>query len=211
MASDPQYDETFQPQPPPKQGMSTGVKVLIILLCIFGGIALLCCGGMIYVGYKFKNAASEDPTVVKEVTKKIADIDIPPNFHPVRSIDVSFWMKMRVVVYETKGRTGTLLLMEFSVPNASEQDMRQSLNQQGQGQNVRNLQIKKTETKPFKIRGQDVEFTFAEAVESKSKVAYRQVKGAFPGKEKGAVMLMLQVQEKEYNEAAVVKMIKSIK
>jgi hypothetical protein len=212
MASDPQFDETYQPEPPPKRGMSTGMKVLIILLCVFGGFALLCCGGGVYMAYKFKNAFSEDPVVVKDVTKKIADIDIPASFHPVGTMNINmFFMKMRFVVYETKAKTGMMMLMEVSAPNASEEDLRRSLNQQGQGQNVRDLQVKKTETKTFTIRGQKAEFTFSEAVEPKSKAAYRQVKGSFPGRDKGAVMLMLQVPEKEYNEAAVVKMINSIK
>lgn len=212
MASDPQYDEQFQPEPPRKQGMSTGVKVLLILLCIGGVFALLCCGGVVYFAYSFRNAMSEDPVVVKEVTKTIADIDIPPNFEPAVSMDINvFTVKMRFVVYQTKNKSGTLMLMEMAVANASEEDMRQSMNERGQGQNMKKLQINKTETKTFKVRGKDVPFTFAEAVDKKTKTEYEQVSGKFPGKDNGVVMLVLQVPKKDYNEDQVIKMIKSIK
>jgi hypothetical protein len=211
MASDPQYDEPFQPEPPQKRGMSSGTKVLIILLCVFGGMALLCCGGVVYFAYKVRNAVSEDPAVVRSVANDIAEIDIPPKFEPVASMNFSMVMKMRFAIFQTPGKTGTLMLMEMAVPNASEEDMKQSMSQQGQGQNMRDLVVKKTETKTFKVRGKDVTFYFSEAVDEKTKAPYRKVHGTFPGKDGGAVVLVLQVPEKEYNEGEAVKMIKSIK
>lgn len=220
MSSDSQYDERFDPEPPPKKGMSTGIKVLIILLCVFGGIGLLCCGGVVYIGFQFKNGFSEDPETVVSVTKKIAEIEIPATFSPVASVNFDFWFfpaKVRMVIYQAKDQGGVLTLMEMVIPGAAddkaqEQQFRQNMKQQGQGQNIRDLTIKKSVQKKFTIRGEEIAFTFAEAVDEASKEKFRQVRGVFPGKEKGsAVMLMLQLREKQYKEAEVVKMIKSIK
>ena len=197
------------------------MKVLIILLCVFGGIGLLCCGGAIYVGVQFNNSASEDPETIATVTKKIADIEIPATFRPVMSVNVDFWflpmMKVRMVIYQTTDQTGSLTMMEIVVPSAAddkaqEKQFRQQMKQQRQGQNIRDLTIKKSVNKKFTIRGEEITFKFDEAFDEVSKQKFRQVSGVFPGKEKGsAVMLTLQLREKQYKEAEIVKMIKSIK
>ena len=223
MAFESQNDETFDPEPPKKKGMSTTAKVLITLGCVFGGFLLLCCGGVMYTGYQARNAVSEDPTVVAEVTKEIAEIDIPPQFQPKVSMNMDFWfmpVKMRFVVYHTRGNTGSLTLMEFVDPNAKEGEfgprdrdqVRQQMRQQNQGQNVRDLDIEKSHTRRFQIRGKEVAFRFAKAVDPQTKTAFRQVRGAFPGRIKNSrVVLVLQLPEDEYNEDRVVRMIESIK
>ena len=80
---------------------------------------MLCCGSGIYVVMQFKNSASKDPATIASVTKKIAEIEIPSTFTPTMSINIDFWfvpmMKMRMVVYQTKDKTGSLTLMEIVV------------------------------------------------------------------------------------------------
>ncbi|MFQ5730428.1 MAG: hypothetical protein ACE5KM_00590 [Planctomycetaceae bacterium] len=199
--------------------MSTGSKVVIVLLCVFGGIGLLCCGGLIYVGVQFQNSTSKDPAVVAEVTKKIVEIDIPKTYQPRASVNVDFWfipmMRMRIVVYEGQGG-GSLTMMEVVNRMGGGDDDRkkfkQQMRQQGQGGNVRDLDIKESETREFTIRGQKARFSFRKGVDRETKVDFREVNGTFDGKSEGSVVvLMLQTPEEHYDEKAVVKMIRSIR
>jgi len=241
MASDPQFDDQYdefgepQPRPPQKKGMSTGVKVIIILACSIFGIMLVCCGvGYFLVVYPLQNAASNDPTVIAEVTEEIAEIDIPPGYRPKMSLNLKIadsWLlrqipdmqkidRIRFVVYDTGTEKGVFILMEIvgeevrleQFGKAQEQQMRRQMEQQQGDQKMRRVNVQDSEIKVFKIRGKKRQFTLAKGVDQETKQTYRQVSGTFAGKSKNAVVFfMLQVPEDQYKEAEVVKMIKSIK
>ena len=93
-------EELEQPAYEQKQGMSTGVKVLIILLCVGGGSFVLCCGGGIY-WFSSNFNASVDPAAVEEVTAEIAEIEIPDGFQPMQSVsfNMGFFLIVSSAIY----------------------------------------------------------------------------------------------------------------
>ena len=214
-----QFDSRQQPRKP-KQGMSSGMKVLIVLLCVGGGMFVLCCGGGIYVVVKVANSEKHTPEEVIAITNDIVDIEIPAGFKPRvpqggLDLDMIF-MQMKVVAYTPTDVDGILKIKEMNVFGANSEDqepkmrrtMRQPMGNQDFGE--KELILNKTEPRAFTIRGKEVNFKFAEAEDPDTGTAYRQVSGFFPGKE-GTVLLMLQIEEEGYDEEAVVKMIESIK
>ena len=208
--------EDWKDENPQKKPMSTGLKVALILLAAGGVLMLVCCGGMAFVVNKVKNNISEDPAVVRARTKDVTDIEIPDDFQPVMSMDLII---MKMFVYETKkqdGQTkkhdGMLMIAElhqnFAKDQNAEAQMKDAMNKQGKGQP--DLDIIKSETREFEIKGKPASFKFSEAQDPKTKKEFRQVTGSFPGKA-GTAMLVLQVPANEYDEEEIVEMIESIK
>ena len=211
---DDQFDSRERPRKT-KQGMSSGMKVLIVLLCGFGGLFVLCCGGGIYVVVKAANSATEVPEEITAITQDIVEIEIPEQFVPEQGIDLNMiFMKMKMVSYTLTDANGKLMIMEMNIsgvpPEDQEPQMRQQIRSKNFGEKELIVNEEKIETRTFTIRGKEVDFQFAEAEDPQTKTAYRQVSGVFPGKQ-GTAFLMLQIEEEGYDEDAVVKMIESIK
>lgn len=191
--------------PPRKPGMSTTTKVLLILLIVFGGLFLLCCGGGFY--WWQQQEMTEDPERIRELTRQIAEIEIPGNFEPNKAMSVNvFVVEMKMAFYKPAETEGMLVLGEFTGEAIGQAQLRQSIEQQDTG---RELQIQSTETREFTIRGKTVEFRFAEAEARETGTAYRQIQGTFPT-EDGTGYLLMQIPEEHYDEEAVVQMIESI-
>ncbi len=208
---DPWSDELYPPQ---KSGMSTGMKVLILLLCLGGGCMLLCCGGIVYIWSQIEWTQG-DPVAAARAAAEIASIDVPDQFQPTDSMKMEFpfgLMRMKVVSYKSTAGEGGLVLTEMQIANVPLQEQEAQFRQQlrEQGIDDRQLVVKESKSRTFKIRGRQVTFLFAQAKDAQSGAAFRQVSGTFPGKE-GTAFLLLQIEEKSYDEEAVVKMIKSIK
>ena len=217
---DDQFDDRFDSRQRPrktKQGMSSGIKVLIVLLCAGGGMFVLCCGGVIYIASNATNSMAESPEEVIAITQDIVEIEIPEQFVPQDGLDLDMiFMQMKIAAYSSTEADGMLMLMEMKVsgltPEEQEPEMRKAMRQQMGNQNFgeKELDLKKTETRTFTIRGRDIDFQFAEAEDPETGVAYRQVSGVFQGKG-GTAFLMLQIEEEGYDEDVIVKMIESIK
>lgn len=209
------------PNPEPKKrGMSGGMKLLLVLGGLGGFCMLLCCGGIAFLGYKARNMITTDPATIRERTQEIATIEVLPGFKPVQGMDVIF---MKLVVYQgEQGDNSALLLMEF---NSSMMDqgkgqkelrdqmldqMHQQQAQHGGGAGPdTDIEVEESETRFYTIGGRKNEFLFTKG-KSHSGKAMRQVTGTFPTA-KGVAMLMLTVPEENYDEAAVVKMLESIR
>ncbi|KAA0137092.1 hypothetical protein FYZ48_16815 [Gimesia chilikensis] len=208
-------DDQFKPEEysaPPKQGMSSGVKILLILLALGGIGMLLCCGGIFYAVRNVKAKVTENKQEITEIQNEIATINIPEYFVPQMGMSADvIGKKILMAIYEEKEKDGGLVLMSFGLPNDGMVDMnkefRQNLKQQNQNQ--RELKIDKTEQKEFEINGEKVEFTFAEGTDKNDK-RFHQVMGVFPGKT-GATFLFLQIASDKYNAEDIENMIKSIK
>ena len=207
---DPERDQ-WEERPARRPGMSTGAKVLIVLLSIAGLAVLLCCGVGLWVWSTGTFEVVETPEAAAETTQEIVSIEIPETFQPKQSMNMGLLgYGFEMAIYETEGGEAGLVIGEMrGLPagNAQpEMQMRQALQQQdGQGE----LKVNRTETREFEIRGQDVRFEFAEAVDDAGK-EFRIVSGGFPT-EDGQGFLLLQVPVEEYNEEVVVEMIESIK
>ncbi len=209
--------------------MSSTAKVLLVLGSIAGVVMLLCCGGGVYLFYKAKDMVSMSSSApdVKQRTDEIVQIDIPTDFVPAQAFKftVPNVMSMKWAIYK-KGASdqSILMLMEMNQAGMAAkggadakqqrdqmlQAMRQQQGQQGGGTIKTPIHEESRESRVFTINGEKVEFDFIKGTRPVGGGAVRQVVGVFPGKE-GVVMLMLLVDESEYDEAAIVKMIKSIR
>lgn len=201
--------EEFSAQP--KKGMSTGVKVLLILMGIGGICALLCCGGIFYAVKQSEFKMTEKKDEIIEIQNEITQITIPNSFKPQAGMSMNIMgTSVRMAMYEEESKQGALVLMSLGIPDDGmvdmEQEFRKSMRQNNQNQ--RELNITKTEQREFTIKGQKVNFDFAEGTDQNDK-KFHQVQGVFAGKN-GPAFLFIQIAAKNYNEEQIVKMIESI-
>jgi len=164
MSNDNFYSEEndFQPEEfsaQPKKGISTGVKVLLVLsgaglLCM-----LLCCGGLFYVAKQADFKMTEKPAEIIDIQNDITNITIPATFKPQAGMSVNVvGTRIRMAIYEEENKQGALILMSLGMLDDGmvdmEQEFRKSLKQQNQNQ--RELNITKEEQREFTIKEQKV-------------------------------------------------------
>lgn len=219
MSNDNFYSEENDPlseefSAPPKPGMSSGVKILLILLGVGSLCMLLCCGGLFWAAKQtdFSMEVTEKKDEIISIQNEITDITIPETFEPQAGVSFNILGKgVRMAIYNQASKQGMLTLISFSIPDDGmidmEKEFRNSLNQQNQNQ--RELKITNSKPREFTIKDKKVNFTFAEGTDANDQ-EFRQVTGVFPGKN-GPAFLMLQVLAEDYNEEEIVKMIESIK
>lgn len=203
----------------PPVGMSGTTKLLLILGGIAGLAVVACCGGGVFLSYKFQDMASSDPEKIRATAAEIVDMEIPPGFKPAQRMDMFGFMKLVIFTAEEKQpgknqEASMLMLSAVSNPAGNDDQqqratMRQQLEAQSrQGNN--NLKVLKSTTREFKIRGGKSEFEFVEAEDQATRKKVRQVIGSFPAKS-GTGMLILVVPEEQYDEQAAIRMIESIR
>ena len=202
--------DPWEERPAKRPGMSTGAKVLIVLLSLAGLVVLLCCGIGLWIWSTGTFEVVQTPDAAIETTREIVSIDIPETFKPKQSMKMGlFGVGFEMALYETEDGAGGLVIGEMKgVPagNAQpEMQMRQALQQRdGQGE----LKVNRSETRELEVRGQSVRFEFAEAVDDAGN-EFRLVSGAF-ATEDGQGFLLVQMPAESYDEEAVVEMIESI-
>ena len=206
---------------PPRVGMSTPVKVLIILCVVFGGLAVVCCGGMAILGpmfaSKMKESVSDNPQQIAAKTAEMAQIDVPAVLAPKASFDMKIpftdQRMMLWVVYADQNSDSMLMLFAMGdmLAKQNQDQMRQSIDQSLQQQNMRQEQItiERTSTKERQINGQPATFTIQHGKGKDSQTERIQVSGVFQGKT-GPVMLMMNVDAQKIGEEEIVKMLDSI-
>ena len=209
-------------QPPPRPGMSTRAKVLMWLGIVFVTLLVLCCGGVILVGYLMHSyvakAISKDPVTIAAVTDQITRIEIPDGLQPQFSLDMEIPFSgerfMVGVMYADEGSESALLLMAMGGAFGSQDQARmqqsfdQALRQQGM-QEQEGLAIEQSYQKQTEIRGQPATFTIAKGRGTESQTPRIQDTGSFQGKT-GLVMLIFNADAEKFSEQQVVEMIDSI-
>jgi hypothetical protein len=220
--------DDFQGEGPTKQGMSSTAKVLLILGSIAGVCLLVCCGGVAVVGWKFQgafknfaeNLTTKDPNEIRARTAEIVHIDIPDAFPPMQAFDL---MVMKQIIYGKPNGGSMIVIVEINRQmqggqtaagaKQQRQEILRQMRQQHQGQQPGNINAEmneeSNETREFTINGEKVPFEFIKG--SANGAPTRQVVGVFAGRNGTTIMLMLMAPESEYDEAAVVKMIESIR
>jgi hypothetical protein len=202
--------------------MSTGTKVVLILLIVFGGLALLCCGGGVLAFVYFNKSVSADPKVIGQVTQQIARIDIPAALKPTGSFDMKVpFTGQRIitgVVYIDNSSNSSLFLAALGAQGSqtNRDQMRRQMEQsfRQQGFNVQADQPGDWEShgyeKEIEVRGQKATFQFTQRKEAKTGATRIDVVGTFPGDE-GPTMLILSADTKVVSEEQAVQMLQSIK
>jgi len=194
----------------PKTGKSGVVKVLLILLAVVVVAGVLCCGAGVWWFSTMK--PTEDPVKVRAQTAEIIDIEIPDSFQPAVAMNMNmFVVTMQITMWQGPGN-GMLMVAQAQGPQGAdqaqmEQQIGQSMRQQNMGQQ---LNVKESETRTISVEGKDVDFSFAKATNANDNSEWRQVTGAFPGKN-GTAFINLQQPAESFDEDAVVKMLESIK
>ena len=208
------------PSPPPPRGMSTGVKVLLIVGIIFFVLVLLCCGGLFLIGRHFAQEVSYDPVVVKATTDKIAQIEIPELLKPKASMDLKVpivnktIMKMATYADDTGKSTLKLAAMGDMFAGQNEAQMRASIDQSLQQQGVNNerpeqIQNGDISTKDVQIGGKTAKFTIIKGQGTTTHSPRIQVNGGFQG-HSGPAMLILDADAEKLTPEKVNAMLESI-
>lgn len=207
----PTNEEGPQGELAPPKSKSNVAKILLIVLAVFVIGAVLCCGGAALIGWlaePIKTTQNADEVVAQ--TAEIVAIDVPDEFHPAIAIDMNmFVVQMQMAFFEAPGR-GVLMIAQAQGQGANEAQMEQQLRQNMQQQNLGEpVTVQETQTKPISIDGQDVIFQFSTATSNNDGSEWKQVSGAFAGKN-GTAFLMLQQPTESFDEAQVTSMLESI-
>lgn len=222
--SSPDQDGNF---PPPRQGMPTWAKVLLVL-GVMGGIGMIVCCGifsvMMYGGYQMaSNAFSTDPQVVAQRAQEIAQIEIMEGYQPKLSVDmkvpVTNQLLAKCALYARDEVHGVLLLaqagreMVGDDPQQIYKHVREFLQEEVQADN---MDITSTEEREFAVRGEPAKFEMARGTTTVKKnneektVEFVRLLGSFPGQGDQPAILMLVEKADTFDEAAAEKMISSI-
>jgi len=196
--------------------------MVLIALGIAGILAgLVCCGGFGLMGYYFKNAVSDDPTVIAELAKGIAELDIPETLEPVVSVNFtkpfSDEQLMAGVVYADEsansifvlGSVGRLLEGSGQSPEQFMEQIEDALDDQDVQQELNVDEWERTE-REIVVRGQPTTFQFATGEDVEQQRQYIQVTGTFEG-ENGQAMIMFIGDAEKYSEETVVEMLESVR
>jgi hypothetical protein len=205
--------DQWEGEPPPKPGMSGGMKAFLILVAVLGTCCLLCCGVVGFFAYQMRPKISQTPADVNAARDEIAKINLPAGFEPKNMVKIdNFMISMIVVEYHNAAVNGeiTLAQMQIKIGEAAQRDqaMRQQLDRQGMS-GPKNLSNAKIESKTIKIKGQECNFTFKQGTEPGTKRKMRQVSGVFEGSH-GPVMISIEMDESAFKEDAIVKMLEGI-
>lgn len=212
-------DQVFTAEAPQRSGcgriffIGSGCGCLLLLV--------VCCGILGVGAYSVPKMASMDPVRVKEVREQIAEVQIPEEFTPAQSFDLTIPVLDQKMltwsVYEGRDDSGVLVLAEFGRSMAATVDdaireLENSLAQQGTAPKELEINEDETDKQEFVIRDQPSEFIFAKGKEKDSDDdrEYWFVTGTFPGREGKAVLLLIVDAEKLSREQ-IVELIQSIK
>ncbi|MEO1996111.1 MAG: hypothetical protein ABGZ17_12635 [Planctomycetaceae bacterium] len=204
-ASDPMDDLIGRPQ---KSGMSTWLKVLLVIFGVFGLVCCGCCGGAWY-WFSQQELDMDNPAGARAVAQEVLKQSVPEDmFEPKGSLDFSFFslFEMKMGLFEAKNGDGVLMIMKMAVPQqpGQEEQFEQALRGQS-AQNSKRLVIESSETKTLKLKGiGEVAFQFSKGKETSTNKDYREIQGVLPSPGGGALFL-LQMEDEIYDEAAIIE------
>jgi hypothetical protein len=199
--------------------MGTGAKVLLTLGAVLGVLLLLCCGVVGFFAYSVRHSIATDPAAIRDITAKIATIDIPAQFGPVMAIDnfsipgtgVSF----SVAVYAENPAGNTIMLgavkgkdIEHTPQEQLERQLKQTTANQPGG--AKQITVEQTHQRKINVRGKPVSFTFSTGKEVQSGKPWLQASGMFQS-ESGMTMFMFSGDASKYSEDQVAQIIESIR
>lgn len=210
-------DEDFLEESlPPKRGMDTTTKVVLIMLTV-GGVGLfLCCGGLMlggwFVARSVSNSITMNPPDVRKATAEIADIEIPGEFEPKQSMRLDM-LGMKMAMYGKPDSPEPQIIimqsrfMSDSMDEQRKKEMMDSMRQQA-GVSASDDGESAGEVRDIEIDGKKVPFQFNTVKQNGRQT--QQIMGLVPLKS-GMVMIMVIIPEEQYDEETVLQMLKSIR
>lgn len=209
---DPYLNQPFRNE---SSGMSTGMKILLGVLG-FGFLCFcICCGGVLYFSWNIQKnfQATDDPAEIEVIRKEFLDIDIPADYTAKNGFKAgAFGISGKMVMYQGKGVGDSLVLMHGEGGPMNEKDFKFEMNEQDQqgGPDEPEIEILEEEEREFTIDGKQVTFKFSKAKDKDSGKEFRRITGAFTS-DGGFNTIIFTASEENWDEAAAVKMIESIK
>jgi len=198
------------PLPAKKKKMS-GCMFASLILGGLGVVGLVvCCGGVVALGYMFQPTVSKVPDEVAAAGKQILNITVPPEFTGEESISMdNFVFTMRIAQYRHKEGKGNLMMGAFRVklgdPNQAKMQQgqfREPLQQQHFGQIV----VKKSDSIEVTIDGQKVSVTISEGTNQQTQkevhmVSFDFVHGSDP------TFFVMSLDDDVWDQDAVIQML----
>lgn len=203
----------FEEEVPPKKGMSTTAKVVLVMLGVGGVALLLCCGGLFGAGVWLQRTVQQaqitDPDQIEEVAQQIASIRLPEEYHPQMGLQFPI-LGMRMAIFtRTDSPQSMAMLMENTMSmNSSDPAQRdQMMSQMKQQMGMQGADLSQTEVREIEVAGQKVPFQFGTL--TKNGVKLTQVIGFVPLK-KGMVMVSIAAPVDEFDDDEIVEILQSI-
>ncbi|MCH7987637.1 MAG: hypothetical protein IID46_00645 [Planctomycetes bacterium] len=198
------------------------MKVLIVLLCMGGGMFVLCCGGVIYIFSSVAKGVSNSPEDARRITQEIVEMDVPDRYTPMQSFEIEkipflpFIPSTKGAIYQG-GEQNILMIFEIDIPAEDlgpdgTEEMRRAIEQQQGAQSLPQIEVdeQETEIRQYEIQGEQVDVIFAKGIDPETQQAMRQVTAVFSS-ENGVVMILLVATEEFYDEDEIDTMFKSMK
>jgi hypothetical protein len=169
-----------------------------------------------------QQAFSEDPEKVREVTKSVVEIDVPPPLEPKASIDFTLPIAnkkmMTMVIWgdglkEDKEPESVLILFQMDKDFANREALKAQFEMQMHQQNRKEWQeaeLENEETIEVEINGSPAQFTFGKGKRKGKDKEVWQAMGAFDGKG-GPAMLFMQLDAEKFSEEQARGTINSMK
>lgn len=159
-------DDLFRPegeQPREKQSSGCGLRFVLIMLAVAGGMTMLCCCGIGISLYSMAPTFENNPVTAKANLDELIDIELPETYKPEAAInmDVFSFVKVRGSFMEIDDNGGVLIVAGLSGQLAQNQDFFDKISEEIKKEaNDSEMEVLSTEVKEFEIGGKPVEFTF---------------------------------------------------
>jgi hypothetical protein len=184
----------------------------LIGIGIVGILCVIACGVMFLLlrqaGSQIAQSIKTDPTGVAQVSARIADFDLPPNYVQAAGASILIY---DFVMYEPADHIPgmTIMLMQFKTGTAySTQQMQQALERQS-GQSSGTMKV--VSSYKTTIRGQPSTVVIEESTSNyQAGFVLRQLETTFQGKG-GTVMLMMTGETDTWDQSLADKFIASIR
>lgn len=159
-------DDLFRPegeQPREKQSSGCGLRFVLIMLAVAGGMTMLCCCGIGVSLYSMAPSFENNPATAKANLDELIDIELPETYKPETAIsmDIFSFAKVRGSFIEIDENGGALIVAGLSGQLAQNQDFFDKVSEEIKKEaNDSEMEILSTEVREFEIGGKPVEFTF---------------------------------------------------
>ena len=206
--------------PPPRRSKSREESAkhngCLKFVLIVGGMlivaVLVCCGGLLALGWSLFPHMAQTPAEVAAVSDAALKMNISENFIGETGMSIDNWlMTMNVALFRDRQGQGTLLIgtlfVKLGDPVLHREDFKNKIGQQSD--EIPETEITESVEREFAIRGKTIPFQFSEAVEKETGKKIRLVSAEleFP---KQITIFQLLLDDDAYDESTVVKMIESI-
>jgi hypothetical protein len=178
-----------------------------------GVVAALClCAGAVVVlllraaSQRLAQSVSADPTTVTEMSRRIAEFDVPPGYTAGMAMSILVYDVVSLVPDPDSRYDTVILLMQYTGPGMADPEEMQQVMEQQVGQSQSSMTV--VETRRDTIRGQEVVISVSEG--TAEGYTMRQWLTVFEGNA-GPTMLMIQGTTFRWDEELVTDFIHSIR